>query len=252
MEKTRAKAKRRVIYTILRLKLPVDGVPAEQRPALRFKFVGDAPGQPPPLTGHDNGLITVHIAEADDVERERRRVNLHEPYRTLLGHFRHETAHYYWDRLIANSKWLQRFRQLFGDETSDYGTALKTYYAQGPAADWQNRFVSAYASAHPWEDWAETWAHYLHIIDMVETAGSFGLVLNPNHPAAESMSADTRPVENIQSDFDTILKNWFPLTHAVNSLNRGMGLPDIYPFAISSPAIEKLRFVHEVVLGCSR
>jgi hypothetical protein len=103
---------------------------------------------------------------------------------------RHEVAHYYWDRLITNGIWLGRVRQLFGDETIDYAAALKNYYAQGSPPDWQARYVSAYASAHPWEDWAETWAHYFHIMDMVETAGSFGMVLKPQHPAADSRTPD--------------------------------------------------------------
>jgi len=238
-------AKRRIVYTILRLGLPLEGVPAENRPALRFKFVADSPGAPV-LTGHDNGLITLNIAEADDDEREHRRVHLHEPYRTLLGHLRHEVAHYYWDRLIARSQWLQPFRKLFGDETADYAAALQRYYAQGPAPDWAERHVSAYASSHPWEDWAETWAHYFHIMDMVETAESFGITLRPRHPAAPFMTAQPRNAFDINMPFDAVLENWFPLTYALNSLNRGMGLLDAYPFVLSTPAIEKLRFIHDL------
>ena len=181
------------------------------------------------------------------VRGERRRVSLHEPYRTLLGHFRHEIAHYYWDRLIANSRWLEDFRKVFGDENADYAEALKHHYANGPAPDWQNRHVSAYASSHPWEDWAETWAHYFHIVDMMETADSFGLALNPRHPAAKSMMARPHNPFDPSVSFDTVLENWFPLTYALNSINRGMGLLDVYPFALSLKAVEKLRFVHEVV-----
>ncbi len=172
-------AKRRLVYTLLSLKLPLAGKPSENRPALLFDFLGDTPGGPAVLTGHENGLITLNIAEADDVERERRRVTMHEPYRTLLGHFRHEVGHYYWDQLIANTTRLDRFRELFGDERRDYGTALKAYHAQGAPPDWQNRLISEYASAHPWEDWAETWAHYLHMVDSVETAAGFGMSLHP-------------------------------------------------------------------------
>jgi len=240
-------AKRRIVYTIMRLGLPMDGLADGNRPALRFKFLGDVAGGPPVLTGHANGLITINIAEADDAERERRRVNLHEPYRTLLGHLRHEVAHYYWDRLIANSQWLSDFRKWFGDERADYQGALKKYYEQGPQPDWQVNGVSAYASAHPWEDWAETGAHYFHIMDMVETAGSFGVTLDPKHPSAKSMTAFPRNAFGINGDFQAVLKNWFPLTYALNSLNRGMGLPDVYPFVLSDRAIEKLQFVHEVV-----
>jgi hypothetical protein len=240
-------AKRRIIYTILRLGLPTEGSPEEKRPALRFNFMADLAGGPTPLTGHLNGLIVINIAEADDDERERRRVNFHEPYRTLLGHMRHEVAHYYWDRLIAHGKWLSEFRKLFGDETTDYASALKHYYAQGAPRDWQARHVSAYASAHPWEDWAETWAHYFHIMDMVETAESFGLTLAPKHPAAWSMRAIPCNGFDANVSFNAVLENWFPLTYALNALNRGMGLHDVYPFALSGQAIEKLQFIHQVV-----
>jgi hypothetical protein len=240
-------AKRRIIYTILRLGLPTDAVPEQNRPALRFNFVGDLDLGLSLLTGHNNGVITINIAESDDAERERRRVLLREPYRTLLGHLRHEVAHYYWDRLIANSHWLPGFRKLFGDETADYAGALAQYYQQGSPPDWQVRHVSAYAGAHPWEDWAESWAHYMHIMDMVETAGSFGMILQPNHPAASSITVNPPDAFDINIRFDAVLEYWFPLTYALNSLNRGMGLLDVYPFALSYQAIRKLHFVHEVV-----
>ena len=239
-------AKRRMVYTLLRLGLPMTGVANENRPALRFRFLGNPVFGQTALTGHRGGAITVDIAEADDEERERRRVYLHEPFRTLLGHLRHEIAHYYWDQLISWTPRLTRFRELFGNEEWDYDTALFQFYQQGPAPDWQRRHISAYASAHPWEDWAETWAHYLHIIDTVETANSFGITLNPAHPHALG-----RPADPIAADLDTpldrVLEQWLPLTCALNSLNRGMGLPDLYPFLLSGPAIEKLQFVHEVV-----
>lgn len=242
-------AKRRLIYTVLKLRLPLDAVATEGRPALRFRFLGDTNSTTPVLTGHESGVITLNIAEADDDVREARRVSLHEPLRTLLGHFRHEIAHYYWDRLIANSQWRERFRMLFGDERDDYVTALKRHYANGPLADWLERSVSAYASAHPWEDWAETWAHYFHIVDTIETAAAFGLTLRPRHPSAESMTADPKKAAKEEAGFDLILATWFPLTYALNSLNRGMGLSDLYPFVLSAAAIEKLRFIHEVVEG---
>jgi hypothetical protein len=245
-------AKRRLIYTLLHLSLPLSGTAGENRPALQFNFLADTPGTTPVLTGHENGLITLNIAEADDAEREKRRLGFHEPYRTLLGHFRHEVGHYYWDQLIAGTPRLSRFRELFGDETLDYAAALKTYYAQGAPADWQQHYVSAYASAHPWEDWAETWAHYLHITDTIETAASFGLVLRPKHPAALTMTADPRTISEIEDSFDRVLNNWMPLTYALNSLNRGMGLPDLYPFVLSAPAIEKMRFIHETVHATRR
>ena len=134
----------------------------------------------PVKTGHENGVITVNIAEADEDEREHRRLAMHEPYRTLVGHLRHESGHFYWDRLIANSPNLIQFRELFGDETLDYEVALEAHYKQGPPAEWSERNVTAYASSHPWEDWAETWAHYLHIMDTLETAASFGVGIDPD------------------------------------------------------------------------
>ncbi|MDB6066567.1 MAG: hypothetical protein JWR26_2775 [Pedosphaera sp.] len=240
-------AKRRTLYTLFRLGLPMEGVRTDRRTALRFRFLGKPASGPPPLTGHSQGEITVNIAEADDEERERVRVHLHEPYRTLLGHLRHEIAHYYWDQLISWTPRLTRFRELFGNEESDYEAALSRFYAQGPPADWQDRHISAYASAHPWEDWAETWAHYLHIVDTVETATGFGITLNPKHPAANAMTADPKKAAHLDTPFAEVLEQWLPLTCALNSLNRGMGLPDLYPFLLSAPAIEKLKFVHEVV-----
>lgn len=240
-------AKRRLIYTLLKLGLPLNGKPEENRPALQFNFLADIPGKESVMTGHQNGLITLNIAEADDAEREKRRMSFHEPYRTLLGHFRHETAHYYWDQLIANTPRLTRFRELFGDETQPYAAALQNYYQQGPPADWPQRYVSAYAAAHPWEDWAETGAHYLHIIDTVETAAGFGITLAPKHPSGRTMTSDPKAVGEAKGSFDEILKHWLPLTYTLNSLNRGMGLPDLYPFVLSTPAIEKLRFFHDTV-----
>jgi len=236
-------AKRRVLYTLKHIGLPLDAA-AENRPALRFSFMGDPPGGPKVITGHANGLITINITEADDAVREQRRVELNEAYRTLLGHLRHEIAHYYWDRLIANTPRLQPFRALFGDETQDYAAALQAHYKNGPPPDWRQRFVSAYASSHPWEDWAETFAHYLHIQNMVETAAGFGLSLKPRHPDAQSMTADLKTVDERDANFDRVLTAWLPLTFALNEMSRGMGLPDIYPFVLSSVAMEKLRFIH--------
>ena len=240
-------AKRRMVYTLLRLGISTEGAPDENRPPLRLRFLSETADGPPVMTGHERGVITINIAEADTAERERRRVNLREPFRTLLGHMRHEIAHYYWDERVKNDRHLGRFRELFGNERLDYKTALQAYYQQGAPADWQTRHVSAYATAHPWEDWAETSAHYFHIVDTVETAASFGMALKPRHPNAQSMTTDPKSVVNLDSSFDRILGNWFPLTYALNELNRGMGLPDLYPFALSNLAIIKLRFVHELL-----
>jgi hypothetical protein len=233
-------AKRRLIFTLLKLRLPIVSRDEDPDGGLAFEFKSDA------LTGHATGVITVNLAEADDAERERRRTSLHEPYRTLVGHFRHEIGHYYWDRLIAGTDALDAFRERFGDERPDYGEALKTYYANGPAADWQERFISAYASAHPLEDWAETWAHYLHMVDTLETAASCGISLQPRR--ADEPSLKRVPAVVLSEDvFDRLIDSWYPVTYVLNNLNRGMGVVDAYPFVWSSPAVEKLRFVHEIV-----
>ena len=239
-------AKRRIVFRLLGLGLPMVTTPEQNRPNLSFQFLADTPGGLPVVSGYAQGLITINLAEADDAERERRRVSLHEPFRTLLGHLRHEVAHYYWDRLVANSKWSLHFREVFGDERKDYAVALQAHYQTGPRLDWQTQYVSAYATSHLWEDWAETWAHYFHIFDLTETAASFGLSLRPKHPSARSMTAEPAKVADA-ANFDALMAHWFPLTYALNTLNRDMGLPDLYPFVLTEPVLNKLRFVHEVV-----
>ena len=239
-------AKRRCIYIFLKLGLPLDGVGDSNQPSLSFRFLQDKENAPV-QTGHENGVITVNIAEADSDEREHRRVTFHEPYRTLVGHFRHESGHFYWDRLIANSPPLQDFRKLFGNETMDYDTALKNYYRQGPPPDWHDRTVTAYAGSHPWEDWAETWAHYLHIMDTLETAASFGISVHPSEASPNDSIKTPRVKFDERMDFDALLKEWIPLTCALNSINRGMGLSDLYPFVIPPAVVEKLRFIHAVI-----
>src|SRR6202047_3353338 len=166
-----------------------------------------------------------------------------EPYRTLLGHFRHEIAHYYWDRLVADSPAIEEFRQLFGDEREHYGAALQQHYADGPAPDWAERFVTAYASSHPWEDFAETWAHYFHMVDTLETAFAFGLRLRPTVAKGAGLAAAI-DFDPYAAEMDRIIDAWLPLTFAVNSINRSMGQPDLYPFVLSPAVISKLAFLH--------
>jgi hypothetical protein len=173
-----------------------------------------------------------------------------ETYRTLLGHFRHEIGHYYWNRLVAGSPSLEPFRRLFGDERASYEEALETHYRNGAPPDWPTRFVSSYASMHPWEDWAESWAHYLHMVDTLDTARSFGLALRPEVPSSGKLQVGARRLDF--NDFDGLARAWFPVTVALNGLNRSMGLPDLYPFVLSDPALEKIRFVHEVIEAESR
>jgi hypothetical protein len=240
-------AKRRLIYSLMTLGCPVNNRKDDPEHGLAYRFLADpeTPGAAPVVTGHANGVITVNVAEADDAERERRRLQLSEPYRTLLGHFRHEAGHYYWDRLIQNSPRIDPFRKLFGDERKAYDQSLQEHYRQGPPQDWQERFVSAYAGAHPWEDWAETWAHYLHMTDTLETAAACGLSLRPRRPDEPVLKA--APPQGSSGSFDQLIGDWFPLTYLLNNLNRGLGLPDGYPFVLSNPAIDKLRFVHGTI-----
>jgi hypothetical protein len=242
-------AKRRLLYTLRQLQLPVTTRAEDPSGGLAFEFLADmtAPQPEPALTGHKDGVITVNVAEADDVERERRRLTLHEPYRTLLGHFRHEIGHYYWDRLIRDTDRLDAFRQRFGDERLDYAQALRDYYDRGAPPGWQERFISAYSVAHPWEDWAETWAHYLHVCDAVETAAACGISIRPNRSDEPALTRISRGPGSSRPSFDQLMESWSPLTYVLNNLNRGLGLPDGYPFVLSTPAVEKMRFVHDTI-----
>ncbi len=241
-------AKRRVLYTLFELGLPVEAR-SERSGGLQFDFLQDSrsPDAPPVSTGHNDGLITINIAEADDPFREKMRVQMGEAYRTVLGHFRHEIGHYYWDRLIKSSARLSDFRARFGDETSDYAAAQQRHYTVGAPPDWPLHFVSAYASMHPWEDWAETWAHYLHIVDTLETAGAYTLSLRPVKQATSSQEPALAARHLDLRSFEDLIEGWIPLTMLLNSLNRSMGMKDFYPFVLSETAIEKLRFVHDTV-----
>ena len=171
-----------------------------------------------------------------------------ELYRTLLGHFRHEIGHYYWDRLILSTPHLDEFRRIFGDERQDYAAALQNYYASGAPADWSERFISAYASSHPWEDFAETWAHYFHMIDTLETAHVAGLAVSPKLPESPGAVFDFNPRD---TDVNRLIEAWLALTFAVNSLNRSMGLHDLYPFVLAQPVIAKLAFVADLVANAA-
>lgn len=242
--------KRRLLYNLMQLNLPFASLQEDPVNGLSFAFLADAQqGSAPVLTGHLNGSVTINIAEADDEERERRRLNLREPYRTLLGHFRHEIGHYYWRPFIVDGGRLEAFRALFGDETLDYGSALASYYSQGAPSDWQSRHVSSYASSHPLEDWAETCAHYFHIFHTLDSASHCGLQLLParqDEPHLD-LGGQGQPVD--WSDFDGLIQRWIPLTYLLNSLTRSLGQNDAYPFVLSATAIEKLRFVHNCLPG---
>jgi len=234
------RAKKRLVYSLLRFGLPFDGAATPQG-CLTFDFVRSA------MTGHLDGVVTIDIMEADAVERERQRQQFGEPYRSLLGHLRHESGHYYWNMLVAQTGRIEEFRALFGDESADYSTAISNHYSFGPPGDWGNLHVSAYASAHPWEDWAETWAHYLHMVDTLETAEASGM-----EPRTQSIAfGGAWPFATYdiyrEETFDALVERWIPLTLAMNNLNRSMGHADFYPFVIPAPAMAKLAFVHRII-----
>jgi hypothetical protein len=232
------RAKRRLVYSLNRLQLPVLSKWDDPERGLAFDIRQERPGERV-LTGHADGLVTLNLLEANAIEREKMRIEMNERYRTLLGHFRHEVGHYYWDMLIRDSANLDPFREMFGDERMNYQEALERHYSVGPADGFEDSFISSYATAHPWEDWAESWAHYLHIMDTLETAQHFGFT--------STLSRDSEPL--VDWEFNQLIAEWIELTIALNALNRSMGLPDAYPFAISQRVTRKLRFIHSIVNG---
>lgn len=242
-------AKHRLFYTLIRLGLPIVSRVEDPEHGLAFDFLAEAPdsSEPKVLTGHDNGLITISLEEADDAERERRRKEMHEPYRTMLGHFRHEVGHYFWDVLVRDGGFLEECRAVFGDDEKDYGEALKEHYTTGAPADWQQNYISSYATTHPWEDWAETWAHYLHMLDTLEMAQAFGITIDPIVTKDRSLSTEVDFDPHGESDIHRLVDAWIPLCFALNSLNRSMGEKDVYPFVLSPPVIAKLDFVGKVI-----
>lgn len=241
--------KRQLLSQLLALGLPVVTRLSDPVHGLAFDFLSDTPGGPRVMTGHGLGVITLNIEEAEDAVRERIRAEMGEPYRTLLGHFRHEIGHHYWDLLVLDTPWLEGFRALFGDERADYAAALRTYYDNGPPADWASRFVTGYASAHPWEDWAETWAQYLHMADTADTAKSFGVDTRNVELTSDLFDlADLwQPAHPDAAKFLDFINGWVRLTNVLNELSRSMGQPDHYPFVLPRTAIGKLQFIHELI-----
>ncbi|ARU05765.1 hypothetical protein CCO03_14685 [Comamonas serinivorans] len=251
-------AKRRVLSQLLVLGPAGKGLPLTTRHAapdsgLAFDILTDTVGADRVLTGHQDGVITLNAEEADDAVRERIRTDMHEPYRTLVGHFRHELGHYFWDVLVRDAPVLGDFRQLFGDETQDYAAALRQHYDNGPPGDWPSRFVTSYASTHPWEDWAETWAHYLHMADTVDTAVSFGLDAGRVELSTDLFTPQDlwRPDAPEAAAFLEFLNTWVRLTNALNELSRSMGQPDFYPFVLPHAAVPKLQFIHALITAQS-
>ena len=231
-------AKRRWLYTLLRLGLaPQPKRGDDDALGLGLHILAPQPGAEPVLTGHAGGLITLNLDEADDVQREVARAAFGEPWRTLLGHLRHEGAHYLHHRWIAGDAEAEaQFCAAFGDERADYGEALARYHQQGPAAGWESAHISAYASAHPHEDWAETCAHWLLVTDAVETAAAWGLSLQS---AAAQAAPAGQPLRSLSPD-ELLLSQWLPLAQFLNAMNRSLGLRDSYPFLLPPPVVHKM------------
>jgi hypothetical protein len=228
-------AKRRLVYDLARLRLPLtpgDGAP------VAFDILSDETS--PILTGHLSGLITLNLAEADDVERESRRVAFREPYRTLLGHFRHEIGHFYWELLVNGTTLQAPFKLIFGDETQDYQFAINSYHGRFDRSYDRMGFISEYATSHPWEDWAETFAHFLHIVSTLDSLAGLPLSL-------DERSRQTLTDPYLESDFEALLALWMPLARGLNELNRSLGMSDAYPFDISPAVKGKLHLVHMAI-----
>jgi hypothetical protein len=221
-------AKRRLLFELDELGLrPGDD--------LRFDLLSSA--HEPVTTGHADGLITLDLAESGDAHREAMREQMGEPYRTVLGHMRHEVGHHFWTVLAPDEPTRERARELFGDEREDYGAALERHYEQGPPADWAERHVSAYATMHPSEDWAETFAHYLHIRDTLQTAAAYRVTAEVALPGPQSPAPGA---------MEALIAEWLPLSLALNELNRSMGLDDLYPFVLPPAVMDKLALVHDL------
>ncbi|WP_283786241.1 zinc-binding metallopeptidase family protein [Bermanella sp. WJH001] len=249
-------AKRRLLYTLFKLNLPVVDRNTDPKKGLGFSFlenqIEDEYGNELTIkeyvvTGHSSGLITLNLNEAEPSARIEMREQMNEQYRTLIGHFRHESGHYYWDLLVKDTPLLEEFRELFGDERLNYTFALNEYYRNGPNLNWQDIWISAYASMHPWEDWAETWAHYLHMVDTLETAHNYQLSISNQQVENPLVKYDHVDTTYTAISFTQLFDDWCRLTKAINAINRSMGHDDAYPFVISISALNKLRFVHNVI-----
>lgn len=228
-------AKRRLLFDLRRLGLQLLSRSGER---VAFDILSDEVA--PILTGHLAGVITLNLAEADDVEREARRVAFREPYRTLLGHFRHEIGHFYWDLLVNGTTFQAPFKLIFGDETQDYQAAIGRYYQRADRSYDRSVFISEYATSHPWEDWAETFAHFLHIVSTLDSLA--GLPLSLDERARQTLTDPYR-----ESDFEALLALWSPLSRGLNELNRSLGMNDAYPFDISPAVKGKLHLVHMAI-----
>lgn len=242
-------AQRHLFYSLLKWKLPHPTRQKDPVGGLVFDFLVDTINPDgsvtPAMTGHEEGLIAIRAAEADDVTREQVRADMNEPYRTMLGHFRHEVGHFIWNRLVRDAGRQEECRAVFGDEREDYSAALQRNYENGPPQDWQQFFISTYAAAHPWEDFAECFAHYLHIVDTLETARAFGIAIEPAGHA--EMAAEVRFDPYFAQGASQLVDAWVPLSVALNSVHRSMGQPDLYPFVLTPQVVNKLEYIHRLV-----
>ena len=231
-------AKRRLLYTLMGLGLTLKGKQDEgDTLGLGFRILTPIDALEPVLTGHGDGVITLNLQEADDVHREMTRVAIGEPWRTLLGHLRHEAAHYLHHRwILGDSEAQDQWRQAFGDERTDYGPALDRYHQQGPVPGWEASHVSPYANALPHEDWAETCAHLLLVIDAVETAAARGL--HRDSRAAHADPASHR-VPGLPTE-ELLVTQWLPVAQFLNAMNRSLGLKDSYPFLLPEAVVQKM------------
>ncbi|NTY59776.1 zinc-binding metallopeptidase family protein [Mycolicibacterium sphagni] len=243
-------ALRRLVYQLDELGLPVD--PYWQRDGgLAFDLLSSYSTSERITIGHANGVITIDLVESLDAYRESLRVQLGEPYRTMLGHFRHEAGHYYQNVLVETGagaqRYLARCRELFGDERASYADALTRHYEFGAPADWRSSFISEYATMHPWEDFAECFAHYLHIIDTIDTSREAGMVLHADR-VRFAAPRDVVPLESYAgAPIDQLLDDWKWISLFFNRVNTAMGKGPLYPFEISQPVADKLGFVHTVL-----
>ncbi|MGV0991015.1 MAG: zinc-binding metallopeptidase family protein [Mycobacterium sp.] len=245
-----AMALRRLVYQLLDLGLPVD--PYWRRDGgLAFDLLSSFSTGEKVMIGHANGVITIDLVESLDAYRESLRVRLGEPYRTMLGHFRHEAGHYYQSILVENGpgaeRHLDRCRQLFGDELADYPAAIQRHYKFGAPGDWPTSFISEYATMHPWEDFAECFAHYLHITDTLDTTSEAGMVLRADM-VQFGAPHDVTPLKSYADvPITRLLSDWSWVSLFLNRVNAAMGKNPLYPFEISAPVAEKLGFVHAVL-----
>ena len=244
-------AKRRLVFGLDELDLPI--TIRNRGRGLAFDLLSSS--QSKIITGHQNGIITLDLAESNDAHREALRQNMDEPYRTVLGHFRHEVGHYYCEMLALTPDRREEFRALFGDQTTSYEEALQRHYRSGSGRNWQDRFISAYATTHPLEDFAEVFGHFLHIADTLQTAAAFGLITQPDqagdHPDVLGRAGKPRIGLLDTPIAELIAQTWLPLAKGLNQINRSMGKPDLYPFVLATPVIAKLAFVADLVVNAA-